>query len=1434
MYTLISFATQWGSKYGGINSFNTDFLVAFGVAYSHSAQVICIVASATDEEKAEARNSGVYLVSLPYKPVGNELGEAQVEIGIVELSKNEISFEPDNTIWLGHDRITGAAAIAAAKSAGGRSAVIHHMSYSDYEAFAENSQSAYDKVQIQQALLRQADLVLAVGPLLRDAASDRLGAEKMIHMLIPGLAEIKVREAPKTFTVFMSGRLCKDSARIKQGHLGIAAFAKAHCDARDNGMPEGLCRQPKLVLRGVDFEAERTSAPEADTETELKKFAEEYANCVINLHALPFTQIRDMLYEDLSAASVALMPSWHEGFGLVAWEAIAAGVPLIVSKNSGVYQLLKENHPGAGPGCVYPVDVRGAVTEPFFHEKDVQAVVDALKSIALNPGEARRKAVTLRNMLGEYSWSACVKEAMKSFDWPLHQGIIHSSSPEVEPIIPQPFQRETAPIPDSPLHIPSKQWKRGSGLADSMMLRAEEEVVGFDLARQPEIDLLNDWLDEPQWPQAVRLVAGPGGAGKTRLALELCRQRATAGWSTGFLDTNLDMSSTWQILKNCHKPLLIVIDYAETRQTALLAFINAMMKTPGDQPVRLLLLARAAGEWWENLPSKDSFCEALLNGYATSLFNLPALHPDTQGRLFAYQQALMSFAQALDVAVPDISPDLASEHFERPLYIQMAALLALHGERPTTAEGLTRALLHHERRYWRGLLTPYGWAEPESLAQQLLALATLAGVLATPKEARIYWTAAGLATLGGSDFSILFSTLAPLYPSKQGLQAIRPDLLGEALVAQTLLLPECSQFLNAVLSKNAGQIIRRHAMTVLARLSGYRVEVHETLINVLVNHFPDCCKDLIAVAAETPSVLPVLAETAFTLLPQAVKSQVAGLLQSIVAKESLQLAGLSCLIAEYLAEKARQRWEKKSSNLACMSEYARALSNYSVSLSVAGLNERALSCSHDAVSLFTQLVNRDRKSFEAMFAATLNNYSSHLHDNGKDEEALTYALQALEICKRLAQKNPDRYDSDHARTLNNYANRLSDNGKNDESLLFALEALEIRQKLAQKNPDRYDSDHAKSVASYANFLRDNGKDEEALKYALQALEIYQRLARKSPDQYDHGLAMALNNYASNLNPAGKDEEALKYALQALEIYQRLALKNPDRYDPNLATSLGNYSSHLNDAGKNEEALKYGLQALEIYQRLAQKNPDRYYPNLAMSLNNYASHLSDIGKDEEAHMYVLQSLEIYQRLALKNPDRYDRDLAVALNNYASHLSDNGKNEEAHMFALQSLEIYQRLALKNPARFAADMFSTASSVSFFNWLLGGLDNGEELTNLDLLPSTVVLHRRLILEFYAAFARGCWSTDQTSRLAAFRKVLLIWNDLTIAAKKDARPYWLCAAAWFSTFAPEAVEGSDWQVTWQNYGLQRQGQIPKWLYEVSHRLGFEWPELKPLSTDL
>jgi len=174
------------------------------------------------------------------------------------------------------------------------------------------------------------------------------------------------------------------------------------------------------------------------------------------------------------------------------------------------------------------------------------------------------------------------------------------------------------PAQETPLHMPGKFWHKG--LPESRLLWADEAVVPYETGSSTFFAQMQAWLEDSKWLQALRLVTGAGGTGKTRLSLELCQQQLEKGWCCGFWRSQDEASpsSFWQSLLRQNQPLFIVIDYAETRQSALLGLVKAMTQKPSLHPVRLLLLARTGGEWWDNLPSKDRYCELFLSSYATS------------------------------------------------------------------------------------------------------------------------------------------------------------------------------------------------------------------------------------------------------------------------------------------------------------------------------------------------------------------------------------------------------------------------------------------------------------------------------------------------------------------------------------------------------------------------------------------------------------------------------------------------------------------------------------------------------------------------------------------------------------------------------------------------------------------------------------------------
>ena len=253
--TLIALTSQWGSQYGGINAFNTDFLEGMSETYGSQVNIVCVVDRADEQDVITATEKGITLVVARNTLNDTSVLDMFAKTILETLASHQIQPNLEYTVWLGHDRISGAAALAASKHCGGRSALIHHMSYASYESYAEDSQTAKQKEDEQKELFLQADIRLAIGPLLRNALIDLIDKEN-VSMLIPGLADISPKEvAPRNFSMFVSGRLSQDAVKIKQGYLAIAALSEAQRKAQADGNPEILTNMPKLVMRGVELES---------------------------------------------------------------------------------------------------------------------------------------------------------------------------------------------------------------------------------------------------------------------------------------------------------------------------------------------------------------------------------------------------------------------------------------------------------------------------------------------------------------------------------------------------------------------------------------------------------------------------------------------------------------------------------------------------------------------------------------------------------------------------------------------------------------------------------------------------------------------------------------------------------------------------------------------------------------------------------------------------------------------------------------------------------------------------------------------------------------------------------------------------------------------------------------------------------------------------
>ena len=174
-------------------------------------------------------------------------------------------------------------------------------------------------------LCQKADQIVAIGPKLADTCS-RLYGEKKVLDLTPGIfpefAYIKqgINERSE-FQVFVFGRGDSEDFQLK----GYDIAARAVAELKYEKPPV------KLVFVGAPNGKE-----------------EEVKGMLLKTGILPGQLIvrsakeREQLAEQFSQADLVIMPSRTEGFGLAALEALSAGLPVLISRNSGLRVALEK------------------------------------------------------------------------------------------------------------------------------------------------------------------------------------------------------------------------------------------------------------------------------------------------------------------------------------------------------------------------------------------------------------------------------------------------------------------------------------------------------------------------------------------------------------------------------------------------------------------------------------------------------------------------------------------------------------------------------------------------------------------------------------------------------------------------------------------------------------------------------------------------------------------------------------------------------------------------------------------------------------------------------------------------------------------------------------------------------------------------------------
>ena len=368
---------EWKSSKGGLSTFNREFAINLAQATTGSMKIHCYVSNSDDRDRENAEQHGVNLIKARSVP-----GSADP----LECLKFPPSKLPKPHLVIGHGRKLGSPAYFLAQSTKCKWIQFVHVYCEDLGKYKESTTAAEDTIEenekkhkMEIGLCKAADAVVAVGSRLQQKYSRRL-LNVEVKIITPGIfgkfsneSKLAVdRSVVKNFNVSLFGRAAFEDLSLK----GYDVVANA------------------IGSLGKNFELTFVGSSPGEHQKVEQWFLD---NTCINRNQLTIRgycsqqeELKMMFYQ----SDLVSLPSRTEGFGLVALEAISAGVPVLVSDQSGIAEALHEVEGG-----------QSVVIESGEH--DAAQWEQRIKELSnQSPKERETNAMKLReNYSKVYSWS---------------------------------------------------------------------------------------------------------------------------------------------------------------------------------------------------------------------------------------------------------------------------------------------------------------------------------------------------------------------------------------------------------------------------------------------------------------------------------------------------------------------------------------------------------------------------------------------------------------------------------------------------------------------------------------------------------------------------------------------------------------------------------------------------------------------------------------------------------------------------------------------------------------------------------------------------------------------------------------------------------------------------------------------------------------------
>ena len=336
---------EWGSSAGGLSTINRELAIHLSQQPGVNVSLLCPEKACSTEEIREANGYGITIVQAKERAAYDRLDWLTIPplyhfmdivVGHGVKLGRQVQFIRDspqfsNCKWV---------------------QVVHTApeDLSRYKCYSDPISKGETKQESEVELCKLADIVVPVGPRLKEAYSSylhRCKTDQEVLSITPGLFQREFGDLTQTsnehaeFKVLLIGRGDDEDFELKGYNIAAQAFTDQRLKNKPYhlifvGAPEGKQEdvREKLRQRGV-----------AEAQLTVRKFI----------------QCRERLKDLLCEVDLAIMPSKSEGFGLVALEALSAGLSILVGSSSGFAKAL-ENVP-IGFSCIVNSDNPGKWAE---------------------------------------------------------------------------------------------------------------------------------------------------------------------------------------------------------------------------------------------------------------------------------------------------------------------------------------------------------------------------------------------------------------------------------------------------------------------------------------------------------------------------------------------------------------------------------------------------------------------------------------------------------------------------------------------------------------------------------------------------------------------------------------------------------------------------------------------------------------------------------------------------------------------------------------------------------------------------------------------------------------------------------------------------------------------------------------------------------------